>query len=128
MDGCTIDIADFRSHAIARIKPGLNRVAGRPRGFEIAEPDPASRDRKAENFDGAVLQDDPTVYDIGIAREAESERHRAVFRPISNQRKAKVLRFRDEVPVPLRMRAEERRGADSRPGMPDGPSNQPPAA
>jgi hypothetical protein len=75
----------------------------------------------------SVLQDDPTVYDIGIAREAQRLRRRAVFRPSSTQRKAKVLRFRNELPVPLVIRVEERR-AESRPGRPDGPCDSPPAA
>ena len=76
----------------------------------------------------AVLQEDPTVYDIGIAREAQRLRHRTVFRPISIQRKAKVLRFREELPVQVKVRVDELRGAGARSGMSDGPYDLPPAA
>ncbi len=76
----------------------------------------------------AVLQEDPTVYDIGIAREAQRLRYRTVFRPISIQRRAKVLRFRNEPPVQLKVRVEEGRGAGARSCMPEGPHDLPPAA
>jgi hypothetical protein len=74
----------------------------------------------------ALVQEDPAVYDIGIAREAQRTRHRVVFRPISIQRKAKVLRFRSEELVSIGMRVEERRAMES--GRPDGPYDFPPAA
>jgi hypothetical protein len=74
----------------------------------------------------AVVQDDPPIYDIGIVREAQRMRHRAVFRPISTERKAKVLRFRNAAPTSNKMRAQERCAAES--GMPDGPYEPPPAA
>jgi len=67
----------------------------------------------------AVLQEDPMVYDIGIAREAQRLRRRVVFRPVNIQRKAKVLRFRDGPPF---------RMAESWSGVPEGPSDHPPAA
>ncbi|KAA6461178.1 hypothetical protein DYQ86_13120 [Acidobacteria bacterium AB60] len=76
----------------------------------------------------AIVQEDPLVYDIGIARDAQRLRHRAVFRPISIQRKANVLRFRREAPVPIRMGREERRAMEFWSRVPDGPYDLPPAA
>ena len=123
MNGCTINIADFRCRAL-RTTLSPDRFARRQQGFEVVQDE---MDREAEMLQEAVLQDDPTVYDIGIAREAQRLRRRAVFRPINVQRKAKVLRFRDEVSVPCVMHLEERR-AESWPGRPDGPHDHPPAA
>jgi len=80
-------------------------------------------ERETMMMQDAILQEDPTVYDIGIARQAQRLRYRTVFRPISIQRNAKVLRFRNELPVQLKVRVEEGRG-----GMPDGPHDLPPAA
>jgi hypothetical protein len=76
----------------------------------------------------AVLQQDPTVYDIGIAREVQRLRHRTVFRSMSAPRKAKVLRFRDEGPVQFKSRVEEAQRKEARVGSPDGPYDLPPAA
>jgi len=118
MNGSTINIADFRCRAITRATSITDRVQRGPHGFEIAEHE---RDREADLIHVAILQEDPTVYDIGIAREAQRLRHRAVFRPINIQRKAKVLRFQNELPVPLKR-------AESWAGRPDGPHDPPPAA
>ena len=127
MNDCTINIADFRCRGKSGASRFADRSARRSRGFDLAGPE-GMWDRPAERLEEAVLQEDPPVYDIGIAREVQRLRQRAVFRPVSIERKAKVLRFRDELPVPLRMRAEEVRGADSWPGKPDGPYDSPPAA
>ena len=124
MDGCTINIADFRCRAITRSAS----IPRRLHGFEIVRPNEGSKEREAEILQEAVMQEDPTVYDIGIAREVQRLRHRAVFRPISILRKAKVLRFRAEAPTPVRIRLEERRAAEAWSGRPDGPYDFPPAA
>lgn len=125
MTSC-INIADFRCRTTARALSFANRPPRRPRGFEIVQPRGSWPEWDARILQEAVVQEDPTVYDIGIAREAQRMRHRAVFRPISIQRKAKVLRFRSEEPVSIRMRVEERRAVES--GRPDGPYDFPPAA
>lgn len=128
MNDSTINIADFRCRGKAGASRFADRTARRSRGFDSAGPEGMWKDRGAERLEEAVLQEDPPVYDIGIVREVQRLRQRAVFRPVSIERKAKVLRFRDEVPVPLRMRVEEVRGADSWTGKPDGPYDSPPAA
>ncbi len=125
MTSC-INIADFRCRATARALPFDSRQPRRPRGFALVQPQSTCTEWDARMLQEAVVQEDPTVYDIGIAREAQRMRHRSVFRPISIQRKAKVLRFRNEEPVSIRMRAEERRAVES--GRPDGPYDLPPAA
>ena len=125
MTSC-INIADFRCRATARALSFANRPSRRLRGFEIVQPRGSWPEWDPRMLQGAVVREDPTVYDIGIAREVQLMRHRAVFRPISIQRKAKVLRFRSQEPVSIRMRAEERRAVES--GMPDGPYDFPPAA
>src|SRR6202035_2831938 len=117
MTGC-INIADFRCRPTARATPFAKRPAGRPRGLEVVRSQGGGHEGDSRMLQEALLQEDPTVYDIGIARETQRLRHRAVFRPINIQRKAKVLRFRNEVPVTIKMRVEERRAAGS--GMPDG--------
>lgn len=121
MNGCTINIADFRCRATSRIT-SIDRTPRRVQTFEVV-----GQDRDGDLIQDAILQEDPTVYDIGIAREVQRTRHRAVFRPISIQRKANVLRFRNEVPVEFKIRAEERR-AECWSSRPDGPCDPPPAA
>lgn len=116
MDRC-IDIADFRCRAITRATTPSKRSSCRPLGFEIASGEDKLRER--ELLQEAVLQEDPTVYDIGIAREAQRLRRRVVLRPVSIQRKAKVLRFRDEPSLRI---------AELWSGMPEDPSDHPPAA
>jgi hypothetical protein len=118
MDRC-INIADFRCRDLTRATTSAKRSQCRPRGFEIVSGEDELRAREIELLREAVLKEDPMVYDIGIAREAQRLRRRVVFRPISIQRKAKVLRFRDEPPF---------RVAESWSGIPEGPSDQPPAA
>jgi len=118
MDRC-INIADFRCRDLTRAGTSSKRSPCRPRGFEIVSGEDELREREMGLLQEAVLQEDPTVYDIGIAREAQRLRRRVVFRPVNIQRKAKVLRFRDEPPF---------RMAESWSGVPEGPSDQPPAA
>ncbi len=127
MNGCTINIADFRCRATARAIGNTNRRARRPRGFAILEPDAASQRRGVELLQEAVLREDPTVYDIGIAREVQRLRHRAVIRSISIPRKAKVLRFRDELAQHVD-RIEKGWRMEAWSGMTDGPFDLPPAA
>lgn len=118
MDRC-INIADFRCRAVTRATTSSKRSPCRPRGFEIVSGEDGVRAREMELLEEAVLQEDPLVYDIGIAREAQRLRRRVVFRPITIQPKAKVLRFRDQPPFRI---------AESWSGMPEGPSDHPPAA
>jgi hypothetical protein len=133
MTGCTINIAEFRCRAVSRVTSSSNPRSGRARALSVTDADTRSKDRERDLLQidllqDAILQEDPTVYDIGVAREAQRLRHRTVFRPISNQRKAKVLRFRDEVAVRVKMRAEEARGGEPWSNRPDGPYDLPPAA
>lgn len=130
MTGSTINIAEFRCRAVARVTASYNHLPRRPRAVSVIDVDAISTEREIEMdlLQDAILQEDPTVYDIGIAREAQRLRHRTVFRPASIQRKAKVLRFRDEVPIRAKARAEEARGGESWSKRPDGPYDLPPAA
>jgi hypothetical protein len=128
MNGCTINIADFRCRAIARTIGNAARRARRPHGFASLELGATSTRLGTEMLQEAVLREDPTVYDIGIAREVQRLRHRAVIRSISIPRKAKVLRFRNEPPAQPTGRIEEGRRMEDWSGMPDGPFDLPPAA
>ena len=128
MNGCTINIADFRCRAIPGNSLSPSRRSRGFQGFEIVRLEALSPERESDILQDALVQEDPTVYDIGIAREVQRLRHRAVFRPICIQRKAKVLRFRNEALVPMKMRMEERRVAKPWSSRPDGPCDLPPAA
>jgi len=127
MDGCTINIAEFRCRAIDRTKLSFKRPLQPHHGFAIVANE-GPKNRHTGLLQEAVLEDDPTVYDIGLVREVQRLRHRAVLRPVGLQRKAKVLRFRNEAPIQLKRQPEELRGVHARSGMPDGPSDLPPAA
>lgn len=127
MNGCTINIAEFRCRPTGRSASPSNRLARRTHAFEVVLPATVTADHDAEMLQEAILQEDPTVYDIGVAREAQRMRSRIVFRPISIQRKAKVLRFNEQVPVQVKMRVEEGRGG-FRSGVSEGPYDFPPAA
>ncbi len=128
MTGCTINIADFRCRAVARVTASYNHLPRRPRAVSLIDDEVISKEPEMDFLKEAILQEDPTVYDIGLAREAQRLRHRTVFRPTSVQRKAKVLRFKDEAPVRGKVRAEEARVGKSWSKRPDGPYDLPPAA
>ena len=127
MTGCTINIAEFRCRAVTRATTFSNRASRRTQTFSVVENGSSILKPGAELLHDAILQQDPPIYDIGIAREAQRLRHRTVFRPISLQRKAKVLRFIEEIPAMARMRAEDSY-AEAWTGRTDGPYDFPPAA
>ncbi len=128
MTGCTINIAEFRCRAVARVTSSSNYASRRTHGFYVSEAEAAPREHDEDLLQDAILQEDPTVYDIGIAREAQRMRHRTVFRPVSVQRKAKVIRFRSEIPAMFKVRAEEARVGEGWSNRPDGSNDFPPAA
>ena len=124
MDGCTIDIAEYRCRAITASTPRPNRLPRRPHGLEIVELETAWRQgRQSRLFHGAVVEEDPRVYDIGAARDAQHWRHLGGMNP---ERNAKVLHFRNQLPAAARV--EEGRGAEPRTVKTDGPLDPPPAA
>jgi hypothetical protein len=125
MNGLTINIAEFRCRATSRVAATSNRPV---KGLAVVSLDAASDRWETNTLQEAVLQDDPPIYDIGLAREAQRLRHRAVFRPAGLERKAKILRFRNERSAQFKVRLEETRAMQSRSGMPDGPRDLPPAA
>jgi hypothetical protein len=119
MDGCTIDIAEFRCRAISASATRPIRLPRRSH-LELVEQETAWQRRQAQMIRGAITAEDPTVYDIGIAREAQRSGHRGA----DPQHKAKVLRFENQMPAS----GEDRRGAESWPGASDGSFDPPPAA
>ena len=125
MTGSTVNIADFRCRAIrARVGRNSSASSERPHGFAVVESAVADR---ALMLQEAMTQENPTVYDIGIAREAQRMRPRALFRPICIQRRAKVLRFTNNAPVQM-MRADAARATKGVPEYSGGPYDFPPAA
>lgn len=127
MTGSTVNIADFRCRAIrARVGRNSRTFDIRPKGLALVQP--PSAERGAQLLQEAVTQENPTVYDIGIAREAQRMRQRTLFRPIFIQRRAKVLRFTNQPPVQVMRSAEEARQSKGWSGYTDGPFDFPPAA
>ncbi len=123
MTGRTVNIADFRCRAIkARsAHPSLRGAIGAC-ALNVIEPSTGQRFLEAK--DNATSSENPTVFDIGLAREAQRLRRRAVCRPIGMKRRATVIRFGD---------AQARALAGSRTPQPwspapEGPSDLPPAA
>lgn len=123
MSECTVNIADFRCRAI-KSRARIFRTTPAPAGLAIV----ASRHRgDVISMSSAAKSDNPQVYDIGVAREAQRSRQRVLFRPISIQRRAKVLRFH-EAPshaAPLQIAAQA--APRWNPPM-HGPYDLPPAA
>jgi hypothetical protein len=92
MSGRPVNIAEFRCRAIkARSAHAFFRAASRPCGLKVVEPSSGHLGKDAA--DETHSSETPIVFDIGIAREAQRLRRRPVFRPISIQRRAKVIHF-----------------------------------
>lgn len=127
MNGCTINIADFRCRAIkSRAARPSFWDAQKPAGITLVEVQNPQGHRGLQLMEAALLQENPAVYDIGVAREAQRKRPRMVFRPIGIPRRAKVLRFNSHEPLRMPPRVEESR--EKWRGATDGPYDLPPAA
>jgi hypothetical protein len=121
MNGC-VNIADFRCRAIKfRSQHDSPRNAIRSCTLTVVESNPTHESLFR------VVSSNPI--DIGVAREAQRMRHRSIFRPISIQRHAKVIRFNEAPARVAAMRvavgAEQGRRAET---WQDGPLDFPPAA
>lgn len=91
MNGSTVNIADFRCRVMnARAGQKPFRAMQSTSGLALVE----SRRKRAEvmSMANAAISENPRVFDIGVAREAQRMRTR-IFRPISIQRRANVIRF-----------------------------------
>lgn len=129
MNGCTVNIADYNScrSMQGRISFSYSSNSNTSNAPRFG----SGRDRsdlQVVSFETADLAQDGDVYDIGVAREAQRFQHRAAFRPISVPRRAKVLRFRSDAPLQMRIRTEERRAVEAWAGRSGGPYDLPPAA
>lgn len=122
MNERTVNIADFRcretksyaerpSFRLAPEAPALSLVVVRPQTV-VQMPS-----RSAQQ----------SVYDISAAPRPERVRARVAMRPISIDRRSKVLRFRQDEPVSMMIRREEA-GRGKWRGANDGPGDLPPAA
>ena len=112
MNGCTINIADFRCRA------------ANPRAAH-----PIFRDGNSAGLSLVYSRSEelPTVYDISEAREAQRVRTRLSPRPISFERRSNVLRFRSNGPIRLAVHAAEQSRERFRSAT-EGPKDLPPAA
>ena len=93
MAASTINISEFRCRGI-KFRSHPWRPASAAADMVVVEPAPEAAQREAELLHEALISENPTVFDIGIAREAQRMRQRMVFRPIAIQRhRANVIRF-----------------------------------
>ncbi|HWG22294.1 MAG TPA: hypothetical protein VG225_17345 [Terracidiphilus sp.] len=125
MAASTVNIADFRCRAVkGHYSHTPLRDGKRPGGLIIVES--AFADRDSERGNEALVSENPAVFDIGIAREAQRLRHRVVFRPITIQRRrSNLIRFGE--PRVTVMRVDEWRAAEHWSGASDD-CDLPPAA
>lgn len=113
MNGCTVNIADFRCRAS---QPRADRPISRS---ENASAGPSLVYSRSSNRSD--------VYDISEAREARPMRTRHAVRPISFQRRSNVLRFRTNEPVCMMVRMAEQPRESFR-GVAESSFDLPPAA
>lgn len=95
MSALTVNISDFRCRGV-NVGPHHQpvRTSTSSAGLAVVEPDASAARREAERLQEALISENPSVFDIGIAREAQRMRQRVVFRPIAIQRhRANVIRF-----------------------------------
>lgn len=94
MAASTVNISDFRCRGI-KFRPLLApRPAAPPADLVVIEPEAELARREAELLQEARISENPSVFDIGIAREAQRMRQRMVFRPIwTHRHRANVIRF-----------------------------------
>jgi len=132
MDGCTVNIADYSNcrsiQSRVRFSYSSNISNYNASSAATLGSDRGTSGLRLLSFRSADAAQDGGVHDIGVAREAQRLQHRTAFRPISMQRRAKVLRFRSQAPIQMRIRTEERRVAKAWSGRSDGPYDFPPAA
>jgi hypothetical protein len=95
MAGSTLNIADFRCRGMkARSTYKKVRTTRLPHGLTVLESEPAIAEPQSERLHHAQVSENPTVFDIGIAREAQRTRPRLLFHPVPIQRRrATVIRF-----------------------------------
>jgi hypothetical protein len=114
MKGFTVNIADFRCRGVARPTANQHRLTRGHHAF-------------GNPSGGGDLQEESAVYDIGMLREARRLGHRA-FEPARIEHKAKILRFRNVIPIQMELGVEEARGAEKWSAVPNGSYDPPPAA
>lgn len=113
MNGCTINIADFRCRASKpRAARPMLRGANASAGLALVH---------------SKSEESPTVYDISEARESKRMGPRLAFRPMGFERRSNVLRFRTNEPVRLTVRVAEQ-SRERYCGASDGLNDLPPAA
>jgi len=87
MASSTVNISDFRCRAI-KVRP-LQSVRAGNQPIELVV-----EHREVELQQEALISENPSVFDIGIARDAQRMRQRLVFRPLTlHRQKANVIRF-----------------------------------
>lgn len=119
MTGCPVNIADFRCRIVkSRIARFSLRDAGRSTGLRVVG---SSAYRHGSVHDAGSPESAPV--DIGVARESQCLRRRTLSRPISIQRRAKVIRIGEARP-----RAFAFPTARAWHFSPDDPCDLPPAA
>ncbi|HEY2860208.1 MAG TPA: hypothetical protein VGJ21_17445 [Terracidiphilus sp.] len=94
MASSTVNISDFRCRVInVRHLHPVARLSGAAAGPVEVEPESRVA-REAELLREALISENPDVFDIGIARDAQRMRQRMVFRLIPVQRnRGNVIRF-----------------------------------
>jgi hypothetical protein len=119
MTGCPVNIADFRCRIVKpRTAHFSLREAGRSTGLRVVG--------ASAHHNGSVLDagsPESALVDIGVARESQRLRHRTLPRPISIQRRAKVIRIGE-----ARSRAFAFPAPRAWHFSPDDPCDLPPAA
>ena len=113
MNGCTVDIADFRCReSKPRAVRPMVRSTQSSAGLSLVETKSEPR---------------PAVYNIGEAPDGQRLRIRLKSRPVTMQRRANVIRFRSNEPIRLSVRVvDEPRNGWS--GMSEDSYDLPPAA
>lgn len=121
MTGRPVNIADFRCRAKKMRTAYFSfRDVNRSHGLKVVEPANSPAGEETVEY---LSQEMPGVFDIGMAREVPRLRHHSV-RPISIQRRAKVIRFGEmQAHAFAGMRAPQ-----SWPVSHDGPYDFPPTA
>lgn len=117
MAGSTVNIADFRCRAMQSRSSHSSYRTNLPFGLTAVESEPPAG-RESNIQEEALISENPTVFDIGIARRAQHMRHRLIFRPISIQRhRANVIRFGEPGVAVMRPRNAERQRRWSAPSQ-----------
>lgn len=93
MNPSTVNIADFRCRAmnLRALHTSVREV--RPSDGPVLVEASSRGNVQSISLREAVSSRDASVYDIGVARQTQRMRSRPVFRPVSAQRRANVVRF-----------------------------------